>query len=43
MLTGGSAAAKVDATKTYPEQLKKITEEADHLPEQDFNADQTGK
>ncbi|CAM5161808.1 unnamed protein product [Natator depressus] len=40
--TGEAASANEEATKAYPEQLKKIIEEKGYLPEQVFNADKTG-
>ncbi|KAG6940996.1 tigger transposable element derived 1 [Chelydra serpentina] len=40
--TGEAASANEEAAKAYPEQLKKIIEERGHLPEQVFNADETG-
>ncbi|CAM5093099.1 unnamed protein product [Eretmochelys imbricata] len=40
--TGEAASANEEAAKAYPEQLKKITEEKGYLPEQVFNADETG-
>ncbi|XP_065261952.1 tigger transposable element-derived protein 1-like [Emys orbicularis] len=40
--TGESASANEEAAKAYPEQLKKIIEERGYLPEQVFNADETG-
>ncbi|XP_065265437.1 tigger transposable element-derived protein 1-like [Emys orbicularis] len=41
-ITGEAASANEEAAKAYPEQLKKIIEEKDYLPEQVFNADETG-
>lgn len=40
--TGEAASANEDSAKAYPEQLKKIIEERGYLPEQVFNADETG-
>ncbi|XP_065259354.1 tigger transposable element-derived protein 1-like [Emys orbicularis] len=40
--TGEAASANEEAAKAYPEQLKKIIEEMGYLPEQVFNADETG-
>ncbi|XP_065436642.1 tigger transposable element-derived protein 1-like [Chrysemys picta bellii] len=40
--TGEAAFANEEAAKAYPEQLKKIIEEKGYLPEQVFNADETG-
>ncbi|CAM5123678.1 unnamed protein product [Eretmochelys imbricata] len=40
--TGEAASANEKAAKAYPEQLKKIIEEKGYLPEQVFNADETG-
>ncbi|CAM5152081.1 unnamed protein product [Natator depressus] len=40
--TGEVASANEKAAKAYPEQLKKIIEEKGYLPEQVFNADETG-
>ncbi|CAM5100200.1 unnamed protein product [Eretmochelys imbricata] len=40
--TGEAASANKDAAKAYPKQLKKIIEEKGYLPEQVFNADETG-
>ncbi|CAM4640652.1 unnamed protein product [Caretta caretta] len=40
--TGEAASANEEAAKAYPEQLKKIIEEKGYLPEQVFNADETG-
>ncbi|CAM5145614.1 unnamed protein product [Eretmochelys imbricata] len=40
--TGEAASANEEASKAYPEQLKKIIEEKGYLPEQVFNADKTG-
>ncbi|CAM4710724.1 unnamed protein product [Lepidochelys kempii] len=40
--TGEAASANEEAAKAYPEQLKKIKEEKGYLPEQIFNASETG-
>ncbi|CAM5093284.1 unnamed protein product [Eretmochelys imbricata] len=40
--TGEAVSANEEAAKAYPEQLKKIIEEKGYLPEQVFNADETG-
>ncbi|CAM5084801.1 unnamed protein product [Eretmochelys imbricata] len=40
--TGEAASANEKAAKAYTEQLKKIKEEKRYLPEQVFNADETG-
>ncbi|CAM4587995.1 unnamed protein product [Caretta caretta] len=40
--TGEAASANEEAAKDYPEPLKKIIEEKGYLPEQVFNADETG-
>ncbi|KAM7167732.1 tigger transposable element-derived protein 1-like [Macrochelys suwanniensis] len=40
--TGEAASANEEAAKAYPEQLKEIIEERGYLPEQVFNADETG-
>ncbi|CAM5112945.1 unnamed protein product [Natator depressus] len=40
--TGEAASANEEAAKAYPEQLKKIIEDKGFLPEQVFNADETG-
>ncbi|KAH1177172.1 hypothetical protein KIL84_010874 [Mauremys mutica] len=39
---GEAASANEEAAKAYPKQLKKIIEERVYLPEQVFNADETG-
>ncbi|CAM5110249.1 unnamed protein product [Natator depressus] len=40
--TGEAASANEKAARAYPEKLKKIIEEKGCLPEQVFNADETG-
>ncbi|CAM4589356.1 unnamed protein product [Lepidochelys kempii] len=40
--TGEAASANEEAAKAYPKQLKKIIEVKGYLPEQVFNADETG-
>ncbi|CAM4563309.1 unnamed protein product [Caretta caretta] len=40
--TDEAASANEEAAKAYPEQLKKIIEEKGYLPEQVFDADETG-
>lgn len=41
-VTGESASADVEAAKNYPAQFKAIIESKSYLPEQVFNADETG-